>query len=44
MISLISLVLFNVLTLKTLDQLKADNARLRQENEALIRAMTGKHK
>ena len=29
---------------QTLDQLKADNARLRQENEALIRAMTGKHK
>ena len=25
---------------QTLDQLKADNARLRQENEALIRAMT----
>jgi len=32
------------LTDQTLDQLKADNARLRQENEALIRAMTGKHK
>ena len=33
------------LTDQTLDQLKADNARLRQENEALIRAMTqGKQK
>ena len=31
-------------TKQTLGQLKADNARLRQENEALIRAMTGKRK
>jgi len=30
--------------LKTLDQLKSDNARLREENEALMRAMTARQK
>merc|ERR1719348_1947699 len=32
------------LTDQTLDQLKSDNARLREENEALMRAMTARQK